>query len=120
MIRREMGAKRSGVQNVRHWIAERRLVVRDPDLGTMRSELIRISAPRTKKTGEAECDVDLGTLLSNVVTIKGVDTLQAVKEACGFVDLFLAQCASAPHLFWESGEAYAGWNPQIESGNGNT
>ena len=89
------------------WIAERKLQLVDPNSGLTHPVIVRIGAP-TPVQGSAAfgCMVQLDGLIGDAGPIQGVDSLQAVEEACRFVHNYLSNCRRAAHLQWLTGDSY--------------
>jgi hypothetical protein len=71
--------------------------------------MIRISEPTAVKGSKAfACTVELEGLIDDIRPIQGVDSLQAIEEACRFVNLYLANVGANKTLTWPTGEPYSG------------
>jgi len=101
------------------WIARRTLRLVDPDSGATTSVIVEIGLPAPVPDSEAfGCAVRIGGLIGDVGPIQGVDSLQAVEEACRFVRRYLAQCKQAPNLRWPTGDPYDDGESMVWRGSG--
>jgi hypothetical protein len=59
------------------------------------------------------CGVQLEGLIGDVGPIQGIDSFQAVEQACRFVHLYVSRCRDAPNLQWPTGDPYVEMQPPV-------
>lgn len=90
------------------WIAERRLVAIDRATGERTPITLRIAAPAPwgDDGAAAGCRVEIAGLLEDLRPVVGIDGIQAVQEACRFLDNYLDGRRDELDLRFPTGEPY--------------
>ena len=90
------------------WIAERRLVAIDRATGERTPITLRIAAPEPwgDDGAAAACRVEIAGLLTNVKPVVGIDGVQALQQACKFLDDYLAAKSDVLDVRFPTGEPY--------------
>ena len=92
-----------------HWIAERKLVAIDRATGERTPIVLRIAAPVPwGDDGDAACNLEIAGMLENIKPVIGIDGVQALAEACRFLDLYLDGRRDRFDLRFPTGEPYPG------------
>lgn len=89
------------------WIAERNLVAIDRATGERTPIVLHIAAPVPwGDDGDAACAVEIAGLLENIGPVIGIDGVQALAEACRFLDRYLELMSDRLELRFPTGEPY--------------
>jgi hypothetical protein len=89
-------------------IGVRKLLLERKSDGARRVVTLRVGRPYwIKKNVEAACDVEAKGLFSDRRAIHGVDTLQALELAAGFMTVLLKGLTRHYRIYWPDGYRYA-------------
>ena len=89
------------------WIAERRLVAIDRATGERTPIILRIATPVPwGDDGDAACAVEIAGMLENIKPAIGSDGVQALAEACRFLDVYLDGRRDRFDFRFPTGEPY--------------
>ena len=89
------------------WIAERRLVAIDRATGARTPITLRIAAPEPfGDDGDAACRVEIAGLLENIRPVIGIDGIQALQQACTFLDDYRMAKRDVLDVQFPTGEPY--------------
>lgn len=67
---------------------------------------LRIALPASSGD-DAACKVEIQGLLENIKPVMGIDKIQALQEACKFLDDFLVAKSETFEVHWPTGEIYS-------------
>lgn len=89
-------------------IGERKLLLKRKSDRSRLTVTLRIGRPYwVKKNIEAACDVEAKGLFDDLHGIHGVDTLQALELATGFMTVLLKDLSSRYTISWPDGRRYS-------------
>jgi len=90
-------------------LMERHLKLQRSPNGPLTDVVIQLGYPRwTELNVEAACPVAIRGDIGRVSDIRGIDPINAVKQAIAFVEKYLDRSATDEKVFWPDGEEYSG------------
>ncbi|MFC5771130.1 DUF6968 family protein [Thauera sinica] len=89
-------------------LIERRLKMQRSTNDDLIEIVVEIGTPYwTKPDIEAACPVAIRGCLGRVNDIRGIDPLNAMKQAISFVEIYLDRSTNSEKFFWPDGEEYS-------------